>query len=94
MNSFWKKFKGLMFKKDIIEDGYLFPNTNSIHMFFMSQEIDIVMTDRNYKVLYKYENLKPWKVILPKKHVYYTFELPKGYSKSIFLNEILTLEEK
>ena len=94
MDNFFSKFKGIMFKKEKIKDGYLFYNTNSIHMFFCFQEIDVVMTDKNYKVLYKYENLKPWKVILPKKDVFYTFELPKGSSKTIFLNEILTLEEK
>lgn len=94
MNNFYKKFKGLMFKKEPIKDAYLFENVNSIHMFFMFQEIDVVMTDKNYKVLYKFENLKPWRIILPKKGVFYTFELPKSISKSIFLNEILTLEEK
>ena len=53
-----------------------FPRCNSIHTFFMFQNIDIVMADKNNNVLYTYYNVKPWKVILPKKGVYYTYEFP------------------
>jgi hypothetical protein len=37
------------------------------------------MTDRNGKILYIFKNIKPWRVILPKKNIYYTYETPVGY---------------
>lgn len=74
-NNIFNKFTGLMFKKTI-DKNLCFTKCNSIHTFFMFQPIDVVMTDKNYKILYIYKNLKPWKFILPKKNVYYTFEFP------------------
>lgn len=74
-NSFFDRFMGLMLKNKII-NGLCFPKCNSIHTFFMLKPIDIIMTDKDYKILYIYKNFNPWKIILPKKNVYYTFELP------------------
>ena len=70
------KFKdrliGNMFKDEVID--MCFPHCNSIHTFFMRKSIDVYMTDKNNKILYIFKNLKPYKVILPKKNVYYTYE--------------------
>ena len=85
------KFKdrviGLMFKRKKIDYGICFPKCNSIHTFFMFQPIDVVMTDINHKILYIYPNFKPWKIILPKKNVYYTYELPLGSCDNLKINE-------
>lgn len=75
--SFSSRFLGLMFKKDF-NYGLVFPKCNSIHTIFMRKCIDVFMTDINGKVLYTYKSLKPYKIILPKKNVYYTFEFPEG----------------
>lgn len=64
-----------------------FPNCNSIHTFFMFSNIDVIMTDKNNNVLYIYRNLKPWKLILPKKNVYYTYELPGGTLSKLKIND-------
>ena len=53
-----------------------FPKCKSIHTFFMFKSIDVIMTDKDYNILYIYKSLKPYKIIFPKKNVYYTFELP------------------
>ena len=74
-NNFFNRLIGLMFKKEI-EEGLCFPKCNSIHTFFMKTNIDVIMTDKDFNILYIYKNLKPNKIILPKKNVYYTFELP------------------
>ena len=70
------KFKdrliGNMFRKNIVD--MCFPKCNSIHTFFMFKPIDVFMTDKNNKILYLYKNFKPYKIILPKKNVYYTYE--------------------
>lgn len=73
--SFWKRFKGLMFKKNI---NYIlcFPKCNSIHTFFMLEPIDVIMTDKDNHILYIFYNLKPNHIVFPKKKVYYTYETP------------------
>ena len=81
MNTFYKRLKGLMFKKDKISEIYLFPRCSSIHTYFMKQNIDICILDKNYNVLYIKENLKPDKVIIKKG--YYTLEMPLGTAKHI-----------
>lgn len=76
-NNIFNRFLGLMFKKNI-DKCLCFPRCNSIHTFLMLKSIDVIMTDKDYNILYIYKNLKPYKIILPKKHVYYTFELPSN----------------
>ena len=75
--SFYKRFKGLMLCKDF---NYClrFSKCNSIHTFFMLKSIDVIMTDINDNILFTYQNLKPWRIILPKKNVYNVYELPAG----------------
>lgn len=71
----FRRFLGLMGKKDF-DYGLCFPRCNSIHSFFMRENISVIMTDRSHHILYLYRSLKPWKVILPKRNVYYVYELP------------------
>ena len=89
-NSFFTRFKGFMFKKNI-NNILCFPKCNSIHTFFMLKKIDVIMTNKENKVLYIYNNLKPFKVILPKKNVYYTYELPNN-TNLYKVNEKLIIE--
>ena len=90
--TFFKKLFGLMNKKNI-SHGIRINNCNSIHTFFMKEEIDVVMNDCNFLVLYKKENMKKNRILLPKKKVYYTFELPKGKAKNIKINTKLKIED-
>lgn len=82
-NNFFSRFIGLMFKKKTIDFGLLLKNTNGIHTFFMFQNIDVVLLDKNYNIIFVFENVKPWRVILPKRGVKHTLELPLGYAKKI-----------
>lgn len=75
LRNIFKRFIGFMFKKNI-DYALCFPRCNSIHTFFMKENIDIYMTDKNNKIIYIYKNLSKNKIILPKKHVYYTYEFP------------------
>lgn len=87
--TFFKKLKGLMFKKDI--DYILKIKTNGIHTFFMKMNIDVYLTDKNDKVLYIYKNVKPNKIILPKKNVKYTYETKVNYIKNVKLGDKLII---
>ena len=79
--TFFQKLKGLMFKKNF--DYILKFKTNGIHTFFMKTKIVVVLTDKNGKILYIYKSLKPNRIILPKKHVTYTYEMPEGFVQNL-----------
>lgn len=79
LTTFIEKFQGLMFKKNF--NYGIKMRCNGIHTFFMKQNIDVILTDKNNKILYKYKNIKPNKIILPKKKVYYTYEFPANTIK-------------
>ena len=91
-NTFFKRLKGLMFTKKVTEQILLFPRCNSVHTFFMFQNIDIIMTDKNYNIKYKFKEVSPWKIIFPKKNIYYTFEF--STCLNLNLDKIKTLQIK
>ena len=71
--TFFQKFKGLMFQKDF---NYILKiKCNGVHTFFMQENNDIILTDKNHKILYIYKNVKPNKIIMPKKNITYTYEV-------------------
>ena len=79
--TFFQKLRGLMFKKNF--DYILKFKTNGIHTFFMKTKIDVVLTDKVGNILYIYKSLKPNRIILPKKHVTYTYEMPEGFVQNL-----------
>ncbi len=89
--SFKDKLFGVMFKKNI-DYGIVLEKCGSIHTFFMKENIDVIMTDKNYKVLFIYNNLTKNKVILPKKNVYYTFEIPSGLNNYKINDKLKTID--
>ncbi len=73
-DNFKKKLFGLMGKKNI-KKGLFFPKTRSIHTFFMKDNIDVIMIDKNNYVVYYEKNIKKNRIIIKKK-AYHTIELP------------------
>lgn len=92
MNTFYKKLKGLMNTKEPISDVYLFPRCSSIHTYFMKQNIDVCMLDKNYNVTFLKENVKPWKILIKKG--YYTLEMPLGSVKNIRIGDKLEIKKR
>ena len=90
-NTFFSRLKGFMFSKNI-DKALLFDNCNSIHTFFMKKNIDVLLCNKDNQILYYYRNLKPNKIILPKKNVTKVFELPPNYF-NIKTNERLEIKE-
>jgi len=78
-DTFWKRFKGLLFyKKPIVEEGLLITPCNSVHMFFMRFPIDVLFLDPSKKVVKVVPNLKPWKAVSPVRNAHSALELPIG----------------
>ena len=76
-NTFFNRLRGLMFRlKPIVNEGIILEPCNSIHMFFMFFPIDVVFLDDQNRIVYLKENVRPWSVILPKKHAQSVIELP------------------
>jgi len=76
--SFYTRFMGFMFKKNI-NHSLLFDRCNSIHTFFMKENIDVIMCDADNNILFFYKDLPKNKIILPKAKVSKVFETPNGY---------------
>ena len=89
-NKFFNRLRGFMFKRKI-DYCICFPRCNSIHTFFMFKNIDVIMADKDYKILYIFKKLRPFRIILPKKNVYYTFEFPVNRFK-FNINEKIKVE--
>ena len=90
-DSFWKRFKGLMFeKRSRFDYALVFPfqfcskSDASIHMFFVFFPIDVVFLDEKKKVVDIVKGLKPFvPLYVPKKASKYLIELPEGKAAGI-----------
>lgn len=82
-NTFKKRLLGFMFQKNKITTGKCFPNCNSIHTFFMFQKIDLLLCDKNQRIIEIKQNFPVNKVLLPIKNAYYVYELPLGSINSL-----------
>ena len=80
-DTFFKRFKGLMGKKEF-DDVMLFTNLkdSSIHTMFMRFEIDVYFIDKK-KVVFDKATLKPWRFYKPKKSAKYILETKKNKLK-------------
>lgn len=87
---FFDRLKGFMFTKNI-DRALLFDRCNSIHTFFMKENIDVIMCDNDNKILFFYKDLPKNRVILPKRGVSKVFETPSGYF-DININERMMIE--
>lgn len=76
-------------QKTNINYGMLFRKCNSIHTFFMKENIDVIGLNENNIVIYKYENLPKNQIIKIENDIKNTsvLELPKGLGRYIALNK-------
>lgn len=89
-DSFKKRLFGLMGKRNI-KKGIFFPKTCSIHTFFMKEDIDVIMIDKNNKVIYYKKKLSKNKILIKKK-AYHTVELPSNSLQNININDKLIID--
>ena len=75
-----QRFLGFMFKKNI-NHGLLFQNCNSIHTFFMKEEIDVIATDKNNNIIKEYKNIKPNRILICPRGTKNIYEMPKNTIK-------------
>ena len=92
--TFNERLNGLIGKTNI-DYGMLFKKCNSIHTFFMKEDIDIIGLDKDDKIIYIYESLGKNRIIKINNKLSETsiLELPKGLSKYFKLNDIIKLQD-
>ncbi len=89
---FVSRFLGLMGRKSLPEDeAILFPKCNSVHTMFMRFPIDVVLVDRDGKVV-GVELMKPWRMMLPRKNTKHIIELRANRSAELGIRAGMTLE--
>lgn len=90
-NTFFKRFKGFMGKKNI-NYGILFKHTSSIHTFFMKENIDVIAIDNHNKVIYKAINIPKNKILTIHNKTKNTsiLELPANTSIKVKIGDYLS----
>lgn len=84
MDTFWKRFMGLMGRPDIpIGNAALFRKCASIHMFFMKIPLDVIwygsaMPDGRVPVLSVARDVKPWQLSFGPKRTQGCLEVAAG----------------
>ncbi len=78
-DSFWKRAKGLMFRKGWRGlDGLLLSPCGSIHTLGMRMKIDICFLDNEHRVVKTVGSLGPWRSAHGGRNGHATLELPAG----------------
>lgn len=94
LTGFWEKFRGLKFYLDRFDYVIKFKNKKFISTAFLCQKIDIIMTDKDDKVLYLYKNVKSERYFLPKLKAKDTYFLPVGTAENYKIGDKLVFKEK
>ena len=90
-NTFWERLKGLKFVLGPLEYGVRFPNKKSSNTNFLFEKIDVILTDKDEKIVHLIECLGTEKKIHRKKHVVNTYFVPRGVVKDLKVGDTLDL---
>lgn len=96
-DSMWKRFCGLMMRKEFHEDQALVLSPcSSIHMFFMRFPIDVAFVNSDGKILHALHSIRPWRMSRIVFHAVAAIELPAGTMKKrgIGTGDTITLHEE
>lgn len=94
LTNFFDRIKSLRFILEKIDYGLLFPKKHGITTVFLCQKIDIIMTDKENKILYIYKNVKSEKYFFPRRKVYNIFFLPLKTADNFNKGDIIELNEE
>ncbi|MCB0406622.1 MAG: DUF192 domain-containing protein [Bdellovibrionales bacterium] len=77
--TFFERSRGLLGRKQLSQGHALWiHHCSSIHTFFMKFDLDLIFVDKNLKVQSIYQNVKPWRVIIPGFSARSVFEFSAG----------------
>lgn len=93
LTKFKERFISYKFYLEPIKDGLCFPKKRWFHTYLYCQKVDIIMTDKDNKILYMYPNLKSERKIFPKRKVYYTYVFPANSTKEYKVGDVLKIKD-
>ncbi|MBL6705487.1 MAG: DUF192 domain-containing protein [Planctomycetaceae bacterium] len=78
-DSWWQRFKGLQFRKQL-PDGHaiLLRPCSSIHTFWMRFSIDVVFLDGDLCVIEIHRDVRPWRTLIPQTRSVAVLEMSTG----------------
>lgn len=82
--NFIERISGLMFKKNF-NYGLLILNSNSIHTFFMCNDMDAIFLDKKNIIKNVYHSMKPWRMTKFNIGSKKVLELPSGIARKFDL---------
>ncbi len=91
-NSFWEKTKGLLGKNK--PEAIYFETRWGIHTFGMQFPIDVIILNKQNKIVAMKKNMKPNRIFVWNPRYKKVIEVPEGIikKKSLELNEVITLQ--
>lgn len=78
--SFKDKLKSFRLKLSEIDNGLCFPKKRRINTYFYYQRVDLIMTDKNNKILNIFKNIPSERRYKGEKGTYFTYVFPVGVS--------------
>lgn len=78
--SFKDKLKSFRLKLSEIDSGLCFPKKRRINTYFYYQRVDLIMTDKNNKILNIFKNIPSERRYKGEKGTYFTYVFPVGVS--------------
>ncbi|MDD5888397.1 MAG: hypothetical protein PUC82_02790 [bacterium] len=91
---FWEKFKSLKFYLNRIDFGIKIHKKKFLSTAFFCQNIDIIITNADNKILYLYKNVKPEKYFFPKFKANDIYFLPLETAKNYAVGDFLVFKGK
>ena len=94
--SFKDKLKSFRLKLSEIDNGLCFPKKRRINTYFYYQRVDLIMTDKDNKILNIFKNIPSERRYKGEKGTYFTYVFPVGVSDFYQIGDTLdvTLNEK
>ncbi len=92
--SFKERFKSLKFNFTKLDHAIKFPKKRYINTVFFVQRVDIVLCDKEDKVIYLEENVKPERYFVHKKKTYNIYLLPLNSVKHLAIGDIIKTYNK
>jgi len=99
-DSFLSRLRGLMFTRKLKDDSALVLVSeneslvsSAIHTMFVFYTLDVIWLDKDFNVVDKRSNIRPFTLsIIPKKPAKYIIELKANKSNNIELNDKLSID--
>ncbi len=90
-NTFWERLRGLKFVLGPLEYGVRFPKKKRANTNFLFERVDVILTDKDEKIIHMIEKLGTEKKVRRRRHVENIYFVPIGTVKDLKVDDKLEL---